>query len=94
MKLLGILWNSMDSKKDEALEYIKKFGNVIYWDDIPEAGCYVVCLDRKIIAFTTQTRFTIPSLREGACYSVRSANWYGGLGPRSKDIVYPFKESK
>lgn len=32
MKLLGILWNSMDSKKDEALEYIKKFGNVIYWD--------------------------------------------------------------
>ena len=73
---------------------LKASGNVIYWDDIPEAGCYVVCLDRKIIAFTTQTRYTIPSLREGACYSVRCANWYGGLGPRSKDIVYPFKESK
>lgn len=70
---------------------LKAKGKVITWDDIPEAGCYAVCRDRKIIAFTTKPTYTITSAPEGACFSVRCANWYGGLGPRSPEVVYPFK---
>lgn len=66
----------------------------ITWTDIPEAGCYAICRDRKIIAFTTKPFYNITKSYEGACYSVRCANWYGGLGPRSEEVVYPFKKSK
>lgn len=66
-------------------------GKVITWDDIPEAGCYAVCRDRKIVAFTTKPTYTIASTYEGACYTVRCANWYGGLGPESPEVVYPFR---
>ena len=66
-------------------------GKVITWDDIPEAGCYAIFRDRKIIAFTTKTSYTIGSVYEGACYSVRCANWYGGLGEASPEVVYPFR---
>lgn len=66
-------------------------GKVITWDDIPEAGCYAILRDRKIIAFTTQPTYTITSAHEGACFSVRCANWYGGLGEPSPEVVYPFK---
>ncbi len=66
----------------------------ITWEDIPEAGCYAVCRDRKIVAFTTRPFYNVGKSYEGACYSVRCANWYGGLGPRSEEVVYPFKKSK
>lgn len=66
-------------------------GKVISWDDIPEAGCYAILRDRKIIAFTTEPHYTITSAYEGACFSVRCANWYGGLGEASAEVVYPFK---
>ena len=32
MKLIGVLWNSIGDKKNEATEYIKQYGDVIYWD--------------------------------------------------------------
>lgn len=66
-------------------------GKTITWEDIPEAGCYAILRDRKIIAFTTRTSYSFHSSYEGACYSVRCANWYGGLGPRSEEVVYPFR---
>ncbi len=66
----------------------------ITWEDIPEAGCYAVCRDRKIIAFTTKPFYNIGKSYEGACYSVRCANWYGGLGQRSEEVVYPFNKTK
>lgn len=65
-------------------------GRTITWEDNPDAGCYVVCRDRKIVTFTTTCSYTIPAgTYEGACYSVRAANWYGGLGEYSKEVVYP-----
>lgn len=67
-------------------------GNIIKWNDIPEAGCYAICRDRKIIAFTTQSLYNVGKSYEGACFSVRCANWYGGLGPRSEEVVYPFNK--
>ncbi len=66
----------------------------ITWEDIPEAGCYAVCRDRKIIAFTTKPFYNIGKSYEGACYSVRCANWYGGLGQRSEEVVYPFNKTR
>lgn len=67
-------------------------GKTITWEDIPEAGCYAILRDRKIIAFTTRNSYTFYSSYEGACYCVRCANWYGGLGPRSEEVVYPFRK--
>lgn len=32
MKLLGILWNSIGDKKDEAIQEIRKYGKVLYYD--------------------------------------------------------------
>jgi len=65
-------------------------GRELSWKDDPEAGCYVVCRDRKIVAFTTQPHYTIPAgTREGSCYTVRCANQMGGLGIHSEKMVYP-----
>ena len=32
MKLLGVLWNSIGDKKDEAIKEIQKYGSVLYYD--------------------------------------------------------------
>lgn len=64
-------------------------GRVITWDEIPEAGCYAICRDRKVLTFTTEPKFIVPSgTYEGACFSVRCANHHGGLGKRSEEVVY------
>jgi len=86
-------WNPQDKSADVRPPILRTNGRTISWDDIPEAGCYAICCDRKIIAFTTSPTYTVKSSYEGACYSVRCANWYGGLGPRSQEVVYPFKRS-
>ncbi|MCQ2113278.1 MAG: pectinesterase family protein [Bacteroidaceae bacterium] len=84
-------WKPQDKARQVDPPILHAKGKVITWEDIPEAGCYAICRDRKIIAFTTQPSYTIGSTYEGACYSVRCANWYGGLGPRSAEVVYPFR---
>lgn len=62
----------------------------IYWDDIPEACLYAICKNRDVVAFTTEPHYTVPrGTPEGSCYSVRCANFYGGLGERSNEVVYP-----
>ena len=62
----------------------------IYWDDVPEACLYAVCRNRDVVAFTTEPRYTVPrGTPEGSCFSVRCANFYGGLGERSNEVVYP-----
>ena len=64
----------------------------IYWDDVPEACLYAICKNRDVIAFTTQPRYTVPKgTAEGSCFSIRCANFYGGLGERSNEVVYPNK---
>ena len=69
--------------------HIKDRGS-IYWDDVPEACLYAVCKNRDVIAFTTEPYYTVPKgTAEGACFSVRCANFYGGLGDRSNEVVYP-----
>ena len=62
----------------------------IYWEDIPEACLYAICKNRDVVAFTTEPRYIVPrGTPEGSCYSVRCANYYGGLGERSNEVVYP-----
>ena len=68
---------------------IQNRGN-IYWEDVPEACLYAICKNRDVVAFTTEPRYTVPrGTAEGSCYSVRCANFYGGLGERSNEVVYP-----
>lgn len=62
----------------------------IFWQDVPEACLYAVCKNRDVVAFTTEPHYTVPKgTAEGACFSVRCANFYGGLGERSNEVVYP-----
>lgn len=62
----------------------------IYWEDIPEACLYAVCKNRDVVAFTTEPHYNVPrGTAEGSCYSVRCANFYGGLGESSNEVVYP-----
>ena len=84
-------WYPEDKASQVRPPILKAKGKVITWEDIPEAGCYAICRDRKIIAFTTEPTYNVGKTYEGACYSVRCANWYGGLGPRSEEVVYPFR---
>lgn len=71
--------------------HIKDRGN-IYWEDLPEACLYAICKNRDVVAFTTEPHYAVPrGTAEGSCYSVRCANFYGGLGERSNEVVYPNK---
>ena len=76
---------------DPPVVHIKDRGT-IYWEDIPQACLYAICKNRDVVAFTTEPRYTVPKgTPEGSCYSVRCANFYGGLGDRSNEVVYPNK---
>ncbi len=74
---------------DPPVVHIKDRGS-IYWEDVPEACLYAICKNRDVVAFTTKPYYNVPrGTAEGSCYSVRCANWYGGLGDRSNEVVYP-----
>ena len=60
----------------------------LVWDDVPGAGLYAVCLNGRVAAFTTHPRYRIPSdSPSGARYGVRCANFYGALGPLSREVM-------
>ena len=83
-------WDPRDQSEQVPPPVLTMKGRQITWDDIPEAGCYAVLRDRKIVAFTTQPLYNVPAgTREGSCYTVRCANQMGGLGAPSDVIVYP-----
>jgi hypothetical protein len=68
---------------------IKDTGS-IYWDDVPEACLYAVCRNRDVVAFTTQPFYNVPKGSPmNVSYSMRCANYYGGLGDRSNEVTYP-----
>lgn len=76
---------------DPPVVHIKDRGT-IYWEDIPQACLYAICKNRDVVAFTTEPSYTVPKgTAEGSCYSVRCANFYGGLGERSNEVVYPVR---
>ena len=62
----------------------------IYWEDVPAACLYAICKNRDVVAFTTEPHYKVPKgTAEGSCYMVRCANFYGGLGEQSNEVVYP-----
>lgn len=74
---------------DPPIVHVRERGN-LFWDDVPEACLYAICKNRDVVAFTTEPYYTVPKgTAEGACFSVRCANFYGGLGERSNEVVYP-----
>lgn len=81
-------WNPVDVAQQVYPSRLRIVGRTIIWEDVPEAGCYAICRDRKVIAFTTEPKFVVPrGTYEGACFSIRCANKMGGLGPRSNEVV-------
>ena len=82
-------WHPQDVAAQVVPPVLHIAGRRITWNDLPEAGCYVVCKDRKAVAFTTHHSYTVPAgTREGACFTVRCANQRGGLGLPSDQVVF------
>ncbi len=58
--------------------HVKK--NQLRWTGSDEALLYAVCRHGKVVAFTTDTVYNIGSDSSADCWSVRAANFMGGLG--------------
>ncbi len=54
--------------------------NKVVWDDNDYVSCWAVCLNGKVIGFTTVPEYDVTPSRSGDVYSVRAANEMGGLG--------------
>lgn len=82
-------WNPREDARQVDAPELTLTGRTLTWNDQPEAGCYAIYRDRKLIKLTTEPHYTIPKgTYEGACYSIRCANQRGGLGEPSAEIVY------
>ena len=62
--------------------------NIISWTDSKYALVYAVVKDGKIVEFTMDNQYMIPSEITTAQYTVRAANEMGGLGINSNAINY------
>ncbi|MCR5312503.1 MAG: hypothetical protein K6E54_02435 [Bacteroidaceae bacterium] len=84
-------WNPKEACKQVAPPYIWIKGRkTISWNEIPDAYCYAICINGDVKTFTRQANYVVPAdTEEGACISIRCANWHGGLGPASNEVVYP-----
>ena len=59
---------------------VKTEGNVISWQPVPYAICYVITKGDKVVAFTTECEYATDG---SADYKVQAANEYGGLSTYS-----------
>lgn len=59
---------------------VKTEGNVISWQPVPYAICYVITKGDKVVAFTTECEYATDG---SADYKVQAANEYGGLSAYS-----------
>ena len=62
----------------EAPTGVKLKGNRLIWDSRDDVLCWAVCQNGRVVAFTTESSYTISD--KNALYSVRAANDMGGLG--------------
>jgi len=70
-------------------------GRTITWQDTPEAGCYAVVRDRKIVGFTTSASYQVPAgTPEGSLFSIRCANQMGGLGQPSTPVQFSIRANR
>jgi len=84
-------WNPQEKCKLVPAPKLKAKGRkTLQWKHNPEAYCYAICIDGDVVSFTTDNEYVVPAeTEEGACFSIRCANWYGGLGEASNEVVYP-----
>ena len=84
-------WNPQEScRLVPAPALTIKGRRTLQWKDVPEAYCYAILIDGDVVTFTTKNEYVVPDeTEEGACFSIRCANWYGGLGTASNEVVYP-----
>lgn len=83
-------WNPQKRAEQVVPPVLTIKGREITWTDIPEAGCYAICRNRMVVAFTTEPHYTVPNGTPiGTMFSVRCANQMGGLGLRSDEVCYP-----
>lgn len=60
---------------------------LISWESSDYVFCYAICKNGKVIEFTNETSYTIPSdATDADLFSVRAANEMGGLCPASEPI--------
>ena len=60
---------------------------LISWPASDYVFCYAICKNGKVVEFTNETSYTIPSdAKDTDLFSVRAANEMGGLCPASKAV--------
>lgn len=60
---------------------LQQNGKTLSWDDNKEALCWAICLDGKVICFTTKNNFKI---KTPGNYSVKAVSQMGGLSEETK----------
>lgn len=53
--------------------------NILEWQAVENARCYVICKNGVYLACTTATKYELDNVEAGATYSVSAANQMGGI---------------
>ena len=56
---------------------------MLTWTASPDAICYAVCRNGRVIGFTTETCYNVKKAKRTDVFTVRSVNAMGGLSPNS-----------
>ena len=67
--------------------FIQIENNVISWTENKYALCWGIFRNGKIVEFVTENSYAVPVGNEGAVYTVRAANEYGGLSETSNKVT-------
>lgn len=70
-------WNPQAMTKQIAKPTgVRKEGKKLVWDDDKEALCWAICLDGKVLTFTTKTEY---KMKNAGDYTVKAVSQMGGL---------------
>ncbi|WP_302546031.1 pectinesterase family protein, partial [Coprobacter fastidiosus] len=60
--------------------------NVLSWEAVPYAICYVILRNNEVIGFTTETSYTDAASKDNDEYCIQAVNEAGSLGEKSENV--------
>lgn len=83
--VLGTDWQPQQLCKQLSAPQPTISGGIVSWPAAEGAYCYAICLNGKVVAFTTDTSYDTTGT--SGEYSIRVANEMGGLSPQSPTVT-------
>ena len=77
-------WSPADSAAQLSAPTLTVADGILSWPAVPDALCYAIVCDGRVIDFTTATSYGCPTLGQ---YAIRVANRMGGLGTASNTVA-------